>query len=83
MLLNNNPFKSFDSWSLIRCCPVCKFVGHVARLVAFGVLLQEVGQEEQFQHHKDDEQLDEDDGPQRPAQAHVPESVDVEVVCPI
>ena len=56
---------------------------HVTRLVALGVLFQKVGEEEQLQHHEDDEQLNQDDGPQRLTQAHVPESVGVEVVDPV
>ena len=47
------------------------------------MLLEEIGEEKYLEHHKDDEQLDEDDGPQRLAQAHVPETIDVEVVDPI
>jgi hypothetical protein len=43
------------------------------------VLLQEVGEEEHFQDGKDDEELDEDNGPQRTPQFHVLETVVVEV----
>ena len=46
------------------------------------MLLQEVREEENLQHHEDDEELDEDDGPQCLAQAHVPESVGVKVIDP-
>ena len=65
---------------LIRCGAVGEFGGYVAGLVALRMLLEEIGEEKDLEHHKDDEQLDEYDGPQRPAQAHVPETVGVEVV---
>ena len=45
-----------------------------------GVFLEEVGKEEQLQHDEDDEQLDEDDGPQRAPQLHGTESVVVKVI---
>ena len=65
---------------LIRCGTFGELGGHESGFVAFGMLTQEIGKEKELQYHKDDEQLDEDDGPQRPAQAHVPETIDVEVV---
>ena len=52
---------------------------HVARLVAFGMLFQEVGEEKQLQDHKDYEQFDKDNGPQRLAEAHRAETIVIEV----
>ena len=63
--------------------PFCEFRSDVASFVALGILLQEIGEEEQLQHHENDKKFDEDDGPQRLAQAHVPETINVEVVDPI
>ena len=48
---------------LIWCGTVSEFGGHKARLIAVGMLFEEVREEEQFQHRKDDEQLDEDNRP--------------------
>ena len=56
-----------------------EFGGHIAGLVAFGMLLQEVGEEEQLQHDENDKQLDEDDGPQRLTQVHGAETLIVKV----
>ena len=58
---------------------VLEFCGHIAGLVALGMLLQEVGEEKQLEHHEDDKQLDQYDGPERLAKAHRPETVVVEV----
>ena len=60
-----------------------EFRSHVAGLVALGVLLQEVGEEEHLEDGKHDEKFDEDDGPQRLAEAHVAETVVVQVEGPI
>ena len=43
------------------------------------MLFQEVWKEEELQDDEDDEELDEDDGPQRPSQLHVTEAVVVEI----
>ena len=59
-------------------------VGHETSLVTIaGMLLQEVGKEEQLEDDEDDEQLDEDDGPERAPQLHVPESVGIKVKDPV
>ena len=43
------------------------------------MLFDEVGEEEHLENGEDDEQLDEDEGPQRLAQLHVSEAVVIEV----
>jgi len=45
------------------------------------VLADVVGEEKELQHGKDDEQLDEDDGPEGAPQRHAAESVIVEMEC--
>jgi hypothetical protein len=45
--------------------------------------LKEVGEEEQFQYSKDNEQLDEYDDPERTPEAHRLEPLIVEVKCAI
>ena len=47
------------------------------------LLLEEVREEEHLQYGENDEQLDENDGPQRASQRHVPESVVIEVEDPV
>ena len=47
------------------------------------MLFEEVGEEEQFQNDEDDEELDENDSPQGTSQLHVPETIIVEVECPM
>ena len=53
--------------------------GDVGGFVAAGVFLQKIGEEEHLEDGEHDEQLDEDDGPQRTAQLHVPEAFVVEI----
>ena len=54
---------------------------YIFRLVPLlSVLLQEVGEEEQLEHHEDHKQLDEYDGPERAPQFHRPETVVIKVV---
>ena len=60
-----------------------QFVGHVARFVALGILLQEIRKEENLEYSENNEQLDDDDGPQRLAEAHGAEPVIVEVEDPM
>ena len=43
------------------------------------MLLQEVGEEEEFQYGEDDDKLHDDDRPERSAQCHVSESVVVQI----
>ena len=60
-----------------------EFRGHIARLITIGVLLQEVGEEEYLQDGEHNEQFNQYDGPQRLAEAHIPEAVVVEVEGPV
>jgi len=60
-------------------CAIHQFGGYVSSLVALGVLLEEIGKEEYLEDGEHDEQFDEDDGPQRLAEAHVPEPVVIQV----
>ena len=55
-----------------------EFVGNVIGFVALGLFSEEVREEKQFKDNEDDEQLDENDGPQRAAERHFPEAVVVE-----
>ena len=52
---------------------------HIACLVAIGVLLQKIREEEHLQHGEDDKKLNEYDGPQRTPQAHITKALVVEV----
>lgn len=61
-----------------------KLVGHIVGLTALAsILFQEVGEEKQFENKENDEQLYQDDGPQRLAPRHVAEAVGIQVVCPV
>ena len=62
---------------------VCQFRRHESSLVAIGVLLEEVGEKEDLENHEDNEQLDQDNGPQCLAEAHIPETVVIEVIDPV
>jgi hypothetical protein len=53
--------------------------GHIARLVAIGVRLQEIWKEKQLENHKDDKQFDKDDGPKRLAQRHRAKSIVIQM----
>ena len=53
--------------------------GDIGGFVALGVFLQEIGEEEHLEDGEHDEQLDEDDGPQRTPQLHVPEAFVVKI----
>ena len=55
------------------------FRSHVGGLVAVGVGLEEIGEEEQFQNDEYDEQFDEDNRPQRLTQAHGAEPLIIQV----
>ena len=58
-----------------------QLASHIRRLVAVvRLLLQHIGEEEEFQHKEDDKQLDEDDCPQHPAEGHGAEAVSIEPV---
>ena len=63
----------------LRLGAVDELGGDVGGFVAGGVFLQEIGEEEHLEDGEHDEQLDEDDGPQRTPQLHVPEAFVVEI----
>ena len=63
----------------LRRGPLYHLAGHVGRLVALGVLFQEVGEEEYLQDGENDKQFDYNDSPQRLAQTHVAKAVIVEM----
>ena len=64
-------------------CSICQFCSYVACLIALGVMLQEIGEEENLENDEDNEQLDKDNGPQRLAEVHMPETVVIEVEDPV
>ena len=63
----------------LRLGAVDELGGDVGGFVPGGVFLQKIGEEEHLEDGEHDEQLDEDDGPQRTAQLHVPEAFVVEI----
>ena len=65
-------------------CSIQQFGRYILRFAAFGRIgFQEIREKEEFQHHKDDEELDEDDRPERLAQRHVAETIVVKIENPI
>ena len=63
----------------LRLGAVDELGGDIGGFVAVGVLLQEIGEEEHLEDGEHDEQLDEDDGPQRTPQLHVLEAFVVKI----
>lgn len=64
-------------------CALEHLPAHELRLISFfGMLLDEVGEEEALEHHEDDEDFDEDDRPQRLPQSHVSEALVIQVESP-
>ena len=56
------------------------FLGYEACLVSIlCVCIDKVRKEEEFEHQEDDGKLDEDDGPERLAQGHRPETIVIEM----
>ena len=65
-------------------CSIQQFGRYILRFASFGRIgFQEIREKEEFQHHKDDEELDEDDRPERLAQRHVAETIVVKIENPI
>ena len=64
-------------------CPFCQLCGYIASLVTVGMLLEEVGEKEDLENHEDNEQFDQDNRPQCLAEAHIPETVVIEVKDPV
>ena len=65
-------------------CPVDEFFGHILVFSPLrGVLANVVGKEKDFQNHKDDEKLDEDDDPERAPQCHAAKTVVIQTESPL
>lgn len=67
----------------ILLCPLYEFRCHVSGFIALGMLLEKIGEEEYLEDGKHDEEFDEYDCPQRLAEAHVPETVVIEIEGPV
>ena len=56
------------------------FLGYKASLVSvLGIRIDKIRKEEKFEHQEDDGKFDEDDGPERLAQGHRPETIVIEM----
>ena len=66
---------SLGAFRQLRC--------HKAGFIAIGMLLEEVGEEENLENDKDNEQFNQDNRPQRLAEVHIPETVVIEVEDPV
>ena len=63
-----------------RVLSVQNFLGDKARLVSvLGIRIDKIWKEEELEHQEDDGKLDEDDGPERLAQGHRPETIVIEM----
>ena len=63
-----------------RVLSVENFLGYEACLVSIlCVCINKIRKEEEFEHQEDDGKLDEDDGPERLAQGHLPETIVIEM----
>jgi hypothetical protein len=63
---------------------VQSFFRHEVGLVALlGMLFDEIGEEEKFQHQEYDDELDDDNRPKRSSQRHVAEAIVVKVENPV
>ena len=63
-----------------RALSVQNFLGYEASLVSIlCICIDKIGKEEEFEHQEDDSKLDEDDGPERLAQGHLPETIVIEM----
>ena len=63
-----------------RVLSVEYFLGYEACLVSIlCICIDKIGKEEEFEHQEDDGKLDEDDGPERLAQGHLPETIVIEM----
>ena len=62
---------------------VQNFLGYEARLISvLGIRIDKIWKEKELEHQEDDGKLDEDDGPERPAQGHRPETIVIEMENP-
>ena len=63
-----------------RALSVQNFLGYEASLVSvLGICIDKVRKEEELEHQENDGKLDEDDGPERLAQGHCPETIVIEM----
>ena len=63
-----------------RALSVENFLGCEASLVSIlCVCINKIRKEEEFEHQEDDGKFDEDDGPERLAQGHLPETIVIEM----
>ena len=63
-----------------RTLSVQNFLGNEASLVSiFCIRIDKIRKEEELEHQEDDGKLDEDDGPERLAQGHRPETIVIEM----
>ena len=74
-------FISFDNMGLkSRTLSVQNFLGNEASLVSIlCIRIDKIRKEEELEHQEDDGKLDEDDGPERLAQGHLPETIVIEM----
>ena len=67
----------------IRVLSVQNFLGNEASLVSIlCIRIDKIRKEEELEHQEDDGKLDEDDGPERLAQGHRPETIIIEMEYP-
>ena len=63
-----------------RTLSVQNFLGNEASLVSIlCIRIDKIRKEKEFEHQEDDGKLDEDDGPERLAQGHRPETIIIEM----
>ena len=66
-----------------RVLSVENFLGYEASLVSvFCITVNIIRKEKELEHQEDDGKLDEDDGPERLAQGHRPETIVIEMENP-
>ena len=66
-----------------RVLSVQNFLGYEASLVSvLCICIDKIRKEEELEHQEDDGKLDEDDGPERLAQCHRPETIVIEMEYP-
>ena len=79
LLYNVFVFFRYGSWKF-RVLSVQDFLGNEASLVSvFCITVNIIRKEEELEHQEDDGKLDEDDGPERLAQGHLPETIVIEM----
>ena len=82
LLYNVFVFFRCGSWKF-RTLSVQDFFGNEACLVSvFCITVNIIRKEKELEHQEDDGKLDEDDGPERLAQGHRPETIVIEMENP-